>query len=116
MRLARENSPSILLGDFNFAHWGKEYAYMRASGLQDAFTVAGGKSGFTLPKRVGPWKRFLMIHRLITWLPLIPILRVDYIWCSGELNSIDAWVGEDTGSDHLPVVARLSLEANSGIG
>jgi len=115
-RLARENSPSILLGDFNFAHWGKEYTFMRATGLKDAFKAARGTSGYTLPKRVGPWKRFLMIHRLITWLPLIPILRVDYIWCSGELTSVDAWVGEDTGSDHLPVLARLALETKSKIG
>jgi endonuclease/exonuclease/phosphatase (EEP) superfamily protein YafD len=47
---------------------------------------------------------------------LIPILRVDYIWLSGELNSMGAWVGEDTGSDHLPVLARLALGANSHAG
>lgn len=111
-RLARENEPSVLLGDFNFAPWSKTYTYMRATGLQDAYTAAGKKSGFTLPKRIGPWKRFLLFHRLITWLPLVPVLRVDYIWYSGELNSVDAWVGEDTGSDHLPVLARLAFEPN----
>ncbi len=115
-QLARDNTPAILLGDFNFANWWGEYAYLRATGLQDAFAVAGSKAGYTLPRRIGPWKRFQTINRLLRWIPLIPILRVDYIWLSGELSSMGAWVGEDTGSDHLPVLARLALGANSFAG
>jgi vancomycin resistance protein VanJ len=113
---ARDNAPAILLGDFNFANWWAEYAFLRTAGLQDAFAAAGSKSGYTLPRRIGPWKRFQTINRLLRWIPLIPILRVDYIWLSGDLKSMDAWVGEDTGSDHLPVLARLALGANSGAG
>ncbi len=110
--LARETNPAILLGDFNLADWWGEYAYLRASGLQDAYAAAGRKSGYTLPTRIGPWRRLQRVNRMLSWLPLIPLLRVDYIWHTGELNSLDSWVGEDTGSDHLPVLARLALEKN----
>jgi endonuclease/exonuclease/phosphatase (EEP) superfamily protein YafD len=115
-KLAGESPPAILLGDFNLADWWGEYAYLRATGLQDAFATAGKKPGYTLPLRIGPWRRLKTINRMLTWLPLIPVLRVDYIWHTRELNSLDAWVGEDTGSDHLPVLARLALEANSSTG
>lgn len=109
VQLAIENPPAILLGDFNLVNWRDEYSYMCTAGLQDAFTAAGRKFGYTLPKRVGPWRRFKTINRMINWLPLIPLLRVDYIWITREISSLDAWVGEDTGSDHLPVMARLKM-------
>ncbi len=106
-RLAGENSPAILLGDFNLADWWGEYVYLRKAGLQDAFVTGKGKPGYTLPKRIGPWKRMRWINRMISWLPLIPFLRVDYIWYTAGLNCLGAWTGIDTGSDHLPVMARL---------
>jgi vancomycin resistance protein VanJ len=34
--------------------------------------------------------------------------RYDYIWHTAELQALDASVGSDGGSDHLPVVARLA--------
>ncbi len=108
-QIAVERRPAILLGDFNLVDRMKAYARLRSAGLQDAFAVNSKKSGYTLPKRIGPWRRLQAINRILMWLPLIPILRVDYIWYTAELNSLDAWVGEDTGSDHLPVLARLAL-------
>ena len=116
VKLAGESPPTILLGDFNLADWWGEYAYIRASGLQDAFATTGKKPGYTLPRRIGPWRRFKMINRMLSWLPLIPVLRVDYIWHTKDLHSLEAWVGEDTGSDHLPVMARLALETDSSTG
>ncbi len=112
-QLAGESAPAILLGDFNLADWWGEYGYLRGTGLQDAFATAGKKPGYTLPVRIGPWRRLKMINRMLSWLPLVPVLRVDYIWHTTELNSLEAWVGKDTGSDHLPVMARLALKANS---
>jgi len=108
-RLAVESAPAILLGDFNLADWWGEYASLRAGGLQDAFAIAGKKPGYTLPVRIGPWRRFKTINRMLSGLPLIPLLRVDYIWHTKELTSLEAWVGKDTGSDHLPVLARLRM-------
>lgn len=109
--LAVKEKPSILLGDFNLVDWWGEYAYLRSMGLKDAFQVAGRSPGHTLPKRIGPWKRFMAINRLLSRLTFYPLLRVDYIWFTEPLTCQQSWVGEDTGSDHLPVLAELSLES-----
>lgn len=108
---AVNQKPAVLLGDFNMADWWGEYSYLRSKGLKDAFQVAGRKGGHTLPTRVGPWKRMLAINRLLSRLTLYPLLRVDYIWYTEPLHCLDSWVGEDTGSDHLPVLANLILES-----
>jgi vancomycin resistance protein VanJ len=108
-QLAIDHSPAILMGDFNLVDWRDEYAYLHAIGLQDAFKESGRKFGYTLPMRIGPWKRLKTVNRMINWLPLIPILRVDYVWFTEEMSSLDAWVGEDTGSDHRPVMAHLQM-------
>jgi endonuclease/exonuclease/phosphatase family metal-dependent hydrolase len=108
--LAVNQPPAILLGDFNLADWWGEYAYLRSAGLKDAFRVAGSDPGHTLPTRIGPWKRLLALNRLLRGLPLVPMLRVDYIWYTEPLHCQQAWVGEDTGSDHLPVLAKLVME------
>jgi endonuclease/exonuclease/phosphatase family metal-dependent hydrolase len=102
--LAVNQPPAVLLGDFNLADWWGEYAYLRSTGLKDAYAEAGVDRGHTLPKRIGPWKRMLSLNRLLSSLPLLPLLRVDYITCER------AWIGEDTGSDHLPVMAKLAIE------
>jgi endonuclease/exonuclease/phosphatase (EEP) superfamily protein YafD len=107
--LAINDSPAVLLGDFNLADWWGEYAYLRRMGLKDAFQVAGRDRGNTLPRRVGPWKRMLALNHLLSRLTFFPMLRVDYIWYTEQLSCLEAWVGEDTGSDHLPVLAKLVM-------
>ena len=107
--LAVENQPAVLLGDFNLVDWWGEYAYLRKMGLKDAFQVAGRDRGHTLPRRMGPWKRMLTLNRLLSRLTFIPLLRVDYIWYTEPLHCLDSWVGEDTGSDHLPVLADMVI-------
>jgi len=109
-QLAVDNPPAVLLGDFNLADWWGEYAYLRSTGLKDAFKEAGVDRGHTLPTRIGPWKRLLALNRFLRGLPLTPVLRVDYIWYTEPIHCHKAWVGEDTGSDHLPVLATLGLE------
>jgi vancomycin resistance protein VanJ len=107
--MAVGSPPAVLLGDFNMADWWGEYAYMRTAGLMDAFAEAGPKRGATLPKRIGPWKRFTTLNRILSGLPLFPMLRVDYIWYTKPLHCREAWIGADTGSDHLPVLAKLAI-------
>lgn len=102
--------PAVLLGDFNLADWWGEYAYLRRMGLKDAFQEAGRDRGHTLPRRIGPWRRMLALNRLLSRLTFFPMLRVDYIWYTEQLHCQEAWVGEDTGSDHLPVLAKLVME------
>jgi endonuclease/exonuclease/phosphatase family metal-dependent hydrolase len=36
-------------------------------------------------------------------------LRIDYILHSVDFTARRAWIGADTGSDHLPVLADLIL-------
>lgn len=109
-KLAVDQPPAVLLGDFNLTDWWVEHTYLREIGLKDAFQVAGLDKGHTLPTRIGPWKRLLALNRLLRGLPLLPLLRVDYIWYTKPLHCTRAWVGQDTGSDHLPVLADLVIE------
>jgi len=107
--LAVENQPAILLGDFNLVDRQQEYRILNSSGLHDAFRESGHGFGFTLPRRVGPWRRMQWLNRLISWIPLVPTARVDYVWYTEPLKCNSCWVGEDAGSDHLPVMAEMEL-------
>jgi vancomycin resistance protein VanJ len=108
-RLAIEGDPCVLLGDFNLADTRREYSYLVSTGLRDAYGEVGLRRGHTLPKRLGPWKRFLWLNRLLSWIPMLPMMRVDYIWHTRSLTALDAWIGQDAGSDHLPVLAKLAI-------
>jgi endonuclease/exonuclease/phosphatase (EEP) superfamily protein YafD len=102
--LALQHPPSVLLGDLNMTPRNRMYASFKSAGLVDAFAVAGAGRGWTLPRRLGQTPRFDHgLHRL----PLRPVARVDYIWCTPGLHVEKAWLGDDAGSDHLPVIARL---------
>lgn len=107
-KLAMEADPCLLVGDFNLADTRLEYTYLRSAGLRDAFGDAGAGRGHTLPKRLGPWKRFLIINRMLSWMPMLPMLRVDYIWYTQSIQVLEAWIGPDGGSDHLPVLAKVT--------
>lgn len=105
--LALEHSPGVLMGDFNMTPRNPAYARYVAAGLVDVFAAAGAGRGLTLPRRVGQTARFRHgLHRV----PLRPVARVDYIWCTPGVQAQAAWVGDDAGSDHLPVLAQLALE------
>jgi endonuclease/exonuclease/phosphatase family metal-dependent hydrolase len=49
------------------------------------------------------------LNSLLSWIPLIPAARVDYIWYTEQLSCASCWVGDDAGSDHMPVFARLKI-------
>ena len=99
-RLASTNAPSLLLADLNLTPLHARYDQLRASGLVDSFAEAGTGLGLTLPRRVGA-------------IPMLPFVRIDYVWHTSDLRASDAWVGADAGSDHLPVLVRLHWSANS---
>lgn len=107
--LAIELKPAILLGDFNFVQRSNEYRLIKSKGLRDAFHESDRGYGFTLPRRIGPWRRLQWINKLLRWIPLVPVARVDYIWYTEPIRSLACWVGEDAGSDHLPVLARFEF-------
>lgn len=105
--ITQEHAPAILVGDFNMTAANAEYAALAASGLQDAFRASGRGRGNTLPRRIGPWKRNRWLNGLIRWVPMLPVVRIDFIWHSPGLQSLHSWVGQDAGSDHMPVMAVL---------
>ncbi len=108
---AVETAPAVLLGDFNMTAGNPIYAWLESLGLVDAFLTSGVGRGVTFPVRLGKTRR---INHRLSWLPLPPMARIDYIWHSGNLTSLAAWVGAGAGSDHLPVLARLSLPIVDG--
>lgn len=107
--LTMENQPAILLGDFNFISRQNEHQIIKSAGLRDAFQESGRGAGFTLPRRIGPWRRMRWLNSLLSWIPLIPAARVDYIWYPEQLSCTSCWVGDDAGSDHLPVFAKMII-------
>jgi vancomycin resistance protein VanJ len=110
VKAAVDHPTAVLMGDLNFCEWEKTYAELEEAGLIDAFRSAGDSVGYTLPVRLGLWKRLKWVNRLLRWIPLWPVIRIDYIWHTGTLTTVAAWVGGDAGSDHLPVLARLVVD------
>jgi len=48
-----------------------------------------------------------------TWLSRFPLfgLMIDHVLAGPNVRIARAWVGQDVGSDHFPVVADLILNA-----
>jgi len=91
--MARGNS--ILAGDLNLSDQNEGYAAIMTRGLTDAHRAAGFGLGLTYPRRFTPrWS--------------YPVIRIDYILTTAELQPVESWVGEDGGSDHLPVLAKIA--------
>ncbi len=98
--------PLLLLGDLNITQMHDVYGELQASGLQDSFHVAGNGLGFTMPARMA---KLATVSDMLGELAIWPAARIDYVWASPAWQPVSAWVGDDAGSDHLPVVATLSL-------
>lgn len=90
---------TLLIGDLNLPERHTAYRTLRAAGLVDAFHAAGWGFGVT-------WPQVRVFHGL----PVPPLVRLDYIWCTPDVTPLRAWVGaEDAGSDHRPVVADVRI-------
>jgi endonuclease/exonuclease/phosphatase (EEP) superfamily protein YafD len=97
-RIRTVPGPRLLTGDFNETEWSRPYQLLAAE-LGDSFREAGSGFGHTYPSNFawGEWRFSL------------PLMRIDYVFHSSELMALEARVGPDGGSDHLPVVAELSF-------
>jgi endonuclease/exonuclease/phosphatase family metal-dependent hydrolase len=102
--VATRGQPAVLLTDFNRVGWQAAYRQLRRSGLIDAFGTAGRGAGFTLPTR---FSHLAYRGHLLGELPLPPLLRVDYVWHTAHFRALSSWIGDNAGSDHLPVLAAL---------
>ncbi|MCA0456885.1 MAG: endonuclease/exonuclease/phosphatase family protein [Chloroflexi bacterium] len=97
--LADEPLPYIVAGDFNTSDFSMTYNQLTAQ-MNDSFAESGEGLGGSWPAaRVFGWPAFIP-----------PIIRIDYIWHSTGLQSVKAWQGAYTGSDHLSVFADLTLQ------
>ncbi len=94
-----EPLPYIVAGDFNMSDFSATYGKLAAT-MRDAFMEGGQGPG-------GSWP-VTTYNNMPKWLP--PMIRIDYIWHSDGLQTIRAWQGAETGSDHLPLLAELALE------
>ncbi len=92
--LQAEQLPLIMCGDFNFTFMSGFAASLRKLGLADAHAGAGHGQGRTWPGTL-----------FLRWMPG---LRLDQIWTSSDLTCTECRTGVGTGSDHRPVVARIS--------
>jgi endonuclease/exonuclease/phosphatase (EEP) superfamily protein YafD len=85
------DQPVIILCDCNLAPTSEAYTRLQA-GLTDSFAAAGWG-----------WRPTMLAPGFS-----VAAERVDYIWHTDHLQAVDALVGRDGGSDHLPAVARLT--------
>lgn len=95
----RERLPFVLAGDFNMSDQSLMYNAVAAQ-LNDSFRAAGVGLGTSWPVSTAR-------QDLLSFIP--PLLRIDYIWHSDDLRALDARLGPALSSDHLPLVAELTI-------
>ena len=92
--------PLIVAGDFNTTDQSETY-HMLNKYLHNAHWEAGWGFGFSFPSTTRPLRGLL---------PLPSLVRIDHIFYSNQFFAHSAGTLSDSGgSDHLPVVAELSL-------
>jgi endonuclease/exonuclease/phosphatase family metal-dependent hydrolase len=109
--LAMEAAPAVLLGDFNVVPNSGVYQRLLTRGLVDAFAESGKGPERTFPVRFANTPRPLRGRTVSLKTP--PLVRLDYVWHTPDIRSVATWVGDDTGSDHLPVLSRLAIPQES---
>jgi endonuclease/exonuclease/phosphatase (EEP) superfamily protein YafD len=97
-KIAAEQQPLIIAGDFNMSDQSGMYQEMAAR-LHDSFAEVGFGLGTTWPARD--------TEGLPAFVP--PLLRLDYVWHNDSLISQNAAVEPSPGSDHLSVSVVLAL-------
>jgi endonuclease/exonuclease/phosphatase family metal-dependent hydrolase len=86
-----DDTPVLIMGDFNMTDTSRDYRLLTGAGLHDSFREAGWGFGWT-------------------WRNPVPLLRIDYIWHSAEFEPVWIRTGPATVSDHRPVIAQLVLK------
>lgn len=105
------STPVVLLGDFNATDQSDAYRLLAAH-FNDAWRSAGWGLGQTYPGTDLSGNTAPEFHGIPfpRWL-----VRIDYIFYSGEWQALSTRLGPWNGSsDHRPVVARLMLRGISG--
>jgi vancomycin resistance protein VanJ len=103
-RLQKETLPVLAAGDFNMTEQSQDYHDLSAV-MRDAFRTAGVGFGFNWPHG---WDLNLLNEKLNGEFNF-PLVRIDYIWYYSHWGSQSAKVLPATGSEHLPMGAKLIL-------
>ena len=90
LELVAGRPATVLMGDLNAEPGSAEIALLRAAGLTDAFTAAGGGPA------VEP-----------TWPADRPDRRIDWIWLSGDLAATGFVATTSTASDHRGIAVTV---------
>jgi endonuclease/exonuclease/phosphatase family metal-dependent hydrolase len=90
VELVRGRPATVLMGDLNAEPGSAETGLLRAAGLTDAFTTAGG----------GP-------ADALTWPADRPDRRIDWIWLSGDLTATGFAATTGTASDHRGIAVTV---------
>lgn len=85
------DEPMIVMCDCNFTDTSETYSQMQ-NAMIDTFHQAGWGFGHTFQGK------------------FFPVGRIDYIWHTQDIKTVEAYVGREAGSDHLPMIAKLQLE------
>jgi len=91
-----EQTPALMMGDFNSAPTSAHSAMIRRAGWRDAFASVGRGRGATWPA-IG-----LLSH--------FPGVRIDHAYSLNRLTPIECRVLDSHNSDHRPVVARFIIQ------
>lgn len=104
--ISNTDGPLLLMADLNITQHHDRYDQLEALGLVDAYADLGGTLGYTYPARMAVLDD---VSETLADAPVVPLLRIDYIWGSSHWYPLQGKVGEDAGSDHLPVIVRFAL-------
>lgn len=92
-RRAAARGASIVAGDFNTTERSPLYRDLVATGVIDAWRAAGAGPGFGFPSRPRP-----------RWAPTPPLVRIDYLFHTPDLECVAVELGDGEGSDHRPLL------------
>lgn len=130
---AHENTPTLLLGDFNAMHRDSRFAKLVRSGLAGrlvrgvAHPLISSMAGRTIEMASGTTIEYIQTHthlkdmdpgrkRTISskqagleWAPSWRLAKIDWIFGSKHFTTRTYRVLHDVGSDHRPVIASLHL-------
>ncbi|WP_199246492.1 endonuclease/exonuclease/phosphatase family protein [[Phormidium] sp. ETS-05] len=88
-------TPTIVIGDLNITMWSPHYKdFIAATGMRNA------RAGFGIQP---------------TWYHKSPIfyIPIDHCLVSPEIQVLNSRVGENVGSDHLPIIVDLAIPSSS---
>ena len=92
--IPHDGRPILLCGDFNDTPMSYTYHQIKKAGFMDGFVESGKGIGHTYAGK-------------------LPLLRIDYIWCNGQVQPMKFKRLRFKGSDHYPII--LDFKINHGI-